>query len=198
MATGLLLLPGVGDDPPGKGGRAMKVSVILGSVLAGALVGGTTTPTVTTLERGAPGSRSLRSSVEAALESGDLSTAFRTTEAAHRRASREDRWEAWIEVGDAYYRLADRTGAPGAASQRARDAYRAAFQSARRAESLDGVLRAAEAFARLGEPDEVEFSLRVARDLAGFDAEAVDDVHAAAERLSDLLEVTRAEEHDDD
>lgn len=175
----------------------MKVSLVVAPALVGVLIGGVMTPTVTP-ERGAPSARSLRVSVEAALEHGDFLTAVRTTEAAHRRATRDRRWESLIEVGDAYYRIASRTGAPEAASQRAQDAYQAALRSARHAESLDGVLRAAEAFAQLGDVDEVELSLHVARDLAGSDAEAVDDVKAAAGRLSDLLEVARPEERGDD
>jgi hypothetical protein len=175
----------------------MKGSLILVPVLAGALVGTMPTPPVTP-ERGASSAGSLRMSVEAALKRGDHSTALRSTQAAHRRASREGRWEALIEVGDAYYRIADQTGAPQAAGHKTREAYRAALQSARRAESLDGVLRAAEAFAQLGDADDVELSLGVARSLAGSDAEAVDDVRAATGRLSDLLEVARPEERGDD
>ena len=174
----------------------MKVSLVVAPALVGVLIGGVMTPTVTP-ERGAPSAPSLRVSVEAALEHGDFLTAVRTTEAAQRRATRDRRWESLIEVGDAYYRIASRTGAPEAASQMAHDAYQAALRSARHAESLDGVLRAAEAFAQLGDVDEVELSLHVARDLAGSDAEAVDDVKAAAGRLSDLLQVARPEERGD-
>ena len=68
------------------------------------------------------------------------------------------------------------------------------MRSARHAGSLEGVLRAAEAFAQLGDVDETQLSLYVARDLAGSDAEAVDDVRAAAERLSDLLGAAGAED----
>lgn len=175
----------------------MKGSLLLVPVLAGALVGSGATPAVTP-ERGASSAGSLRMSVEAALERGDHSTALRTTQTAHRRASREGRWEALMEVGDAYYRIADQTGAPEAAGHKAREAYRAAFQGARRAESLDGVLRAAEAFAQLGDAKDVALSLGVARYLAGSDAEAVDDVRAATGRLSDLLEGARREELGDD
>ena len=164
----------------------MKLSLALAPALVGVLIGGATTPTVTPAS-GVPTARSLQVSVEAALEHGDFLTALRTTEAAHRRATRDRRWESLIEVGDAYYRIASRTAAPEAASLRAHDAYQAALRSARHAESLDGVLRAAEAFAQLGNMDDVELSLLVARDLAGSDAEAVDDVKATAGRLSDLL-----------
>jgi hypothetical protein len=83
------------------------------------------------------------------------------------------------------------------ARQRAHDAYEAALHGARRAESLDGVLRAAEGFAQLGDVEEAVLSLRVARDLAGFDSEAVEDVQVAAGRLSDLLEAARTDERGD-
>jgi hypothetical protein len=171
----------------------MKGSLIVVSVLAGALVGGVSTPPVPP-ERGASSTGSLRMSVDAALDRGDHSAALRAAQVAKRRASREGRWEGLIEVGDAYYRIADRTGAPEAAADEAREAYRAALQSARRAESLDGVLRAAEAFARLGDASDVQLSLGVARNLAGSDAEAVDDVRAMGERLGDLLEAARSED----
>jgi hypothetical protein len=155
-----------------------------------------THPTVTP-EGGAASARPPQVSVEAALEHGDLLTAFRTTEAAHRRAIRDRRWESLIDVRDAYYRIAGQTGAPHVARQRAHDAYEAALHGARRAESLDGVLRAAESFAQLGDVEEVVLSLHVARDLAGSDREAVDDVQAAAGRLGDLLEAARTDARGD-
>lgn len=169
----------------------MKLALVVAPALIGLLVGGAMTPPTATREGRASSTRSLRVSIEAALERGDFLTAMGTTEAAYRRATRDRRWEPLIEVGDTYYRIASRTGAPETASQRARDAYQAALRSARHAESLDGVLRAAEAFAQLGDVDDMELSLHVARDLAGSDAEALDDVKAAAGRLSDLLAVAR-------
>jgi hypothetical protein len=171
----------------------MKVSLLLAPALVALLIGGATNPGVTP-ERGAPSARSLRLSVEAALEHGDVLAAMRTTSIAHGRAVRERSWESLLAVGDEYCRIAARTEAPDAASQRARDAYQAALREARRAESLDGVLRAAEGFAQLGDPGEVGLSLHIARELAGSDAEAIDDVRAAAGRLSDLLERARPDE----
>ena len=171
----------------------MKISLILAPAVVGVLVGGITTPTMRP-DRDALSIGSVRAPVEAALDRGDFSTAVRMTEAAHRRAVHDRRWESLIEVGDVYCRIASRMGAPEVATQRARDAYQAALRSARHAESLDGVLRAAEAFAQLGDVDGMQLSLHVARDLAGSDAEAVDDVKAAAGRLSDLLGAADPEE----
>jgi hypothetical protein len=164
----------------------MKVSWIVGPVLVGALAGGVTEPTGPPRETRSTGS--LRVSVDAALDQGDFSTAVRTAEAALRRATRDGRWESLVEVGDAYHRIAVRDGAPEAARDGAREAYQAALRSARRAESLDGVLRVAEAFARLGDVEDVEGILGVARSLAGADAEAIDDVQVATTRLADLLD----------
>ena len=171
----------------------MKMTLLVAPAVIGVLVGGVTTP-IMTPERGAPSARSLQTSVETALEHGDFLTAVRMTDAAHRRATSDRRWESLIEVGDQYYRIASRTGAPETAYLRARDAYQAALRSARHAGSLEGVLRAAEGFAQLGDVDDTELSLYVARDLAGSDAEAVDDVRAAAARLSDLLGTVGADD----
>ena len=163
----------------------MYVSLIFTLTLVGLLVTTVTKPAVAP-ERGAVSVRPLPTSIEAALERGDVLTAVRATEAAHRRATRDRSWQSLIEVGDAYYRIAARAEAPEAAIENARGAYRAALTSARRAKSLDGVLRAAEGFAQVGDADQVELSLRIARTLAGSDPEAIDDVRAAAGRLSDL------------
>ena len=172
----------------------MKGSLLLAPVVVGALIGSVTGPTVT-LEPDSRSAGSLQVSVEAALERGELLAALRTTEAAHRRAIRERRWESLIAVGDAYCRIADRTGTM---NLRAHDAYQAALQNARRAESLEGVLRATEAFAQLGDVNEVQLSLHIARDLAGSNAEALDDVRAVTGRLSDLLEEARPAERGQD
>ena len=167
----------------------MKLSMAVAPVLVALLVGGVTTPVVTP-ERNALPAQSLRGSTESTLEEGDFTTAMHRVEAAHRRAARDGRWESLLEVGEAYQRIAARAGAPDTAGKRARDAYGAALRSARRAESVDGALRAAEAFAQVGDAAEVERSLRAARELAGSDSEAIADVKAAAGRLSNLLEAT--------
>lgn len=168
----------------------MKVTMSLAPALIAVLVGGITTPVVTP-QRNVPSARSQQVSTDATLEEGHFTTAMRAADTAHRRATRDGRWEPLIEVGDAYQRIAARAGAPEAAGKRARDAYGAALRSARHAESVDGVLRAAEAFAQVGDATEVESSLRVARELAGSDSEAIADVKAATARLSDLLETSR-------
>jgi len=163
----------------------MKVSVIVAPALIGVLVGGALSPLMSPHGNAPPAG-----SLEAVLERGDFPTAMRTAEAVSRRAARDGRWEPLVEAGNAYRRIAERPGAPEAASQRARDAYGAALRNARRGKSVEGVLSVAEAFALLGDASEVEWSLRIARELAGADAEAIADVKAAAGRLSDLLEAS--------
>lgn len=161
----------------------MKMPMVVAPTLIAVLMGGVTPP-VPTPPRDAP-------STAAALEHGHFATAMRAADSAHRRATRDGRWEPLLEVGDAYNRIAAQPGAPAAAGKRARDAYEAALRSARRAESLDGVLRAAEGFAQLGDAADVELSLQVARALAGSDAETIADVKVVAARLSDLLQAPR-------
>src|SRR5262245_16970564 len=117
----------------------MKVSMLAAPALIAVLVGGGLKPPATP-ERSGP-----------SVEGPNIQTGIRTIEAAHRRAVHDGRWEALIDVGDAYRQIAGRSGKPEAMNQKARDAYGAALRSARHAESLDGVLRAAEAFGQLGD-----------------------------------------------
>ncbi len=95
------------------------------------------------------------------------------------------RWEAMLDVGNAYLRIGAAAGSPVAAQPKARRAYLAAFIRARQQRSLDGVLQAAGAFAGLGDREVVEQCLRVAETLAarGQDPHAQDRVRAFRERL---------------
>lgn len=72
------------------------------------------------------------------------------------------RW-SWHDV---YRRLGDLGGLRKAAESKARTIYLAALFRARQEASLDGVLRAAEAFAELGDARVVEQCLMLARPLA--------------------------------
>lgn len=71
-----------------------------------------------------------------------------------------------LDVGDASLRVGDGTGSPARARVSARHAYRAALFRARAQRSVDGVLRAADAFARLGDRDVTEGALHASRKLA--------------------------------
>lgn len=75
-------------------------------------------------------------------------------------------WPGMIAVGDAALRLGQVAGASEVGQARARRAYLTALLRARRQGSLDGVLAAGEAFARLGDGQVVRQVLAIASDLA--------------------------------
>jgi len=105
--------------------------------------------------------------IETAVGRGDLATAERLRWDLHSEALASRRWEASLASGHAA--LAIGRGAPDPTLMRAtaRRAYLAALFQARGRRSLDGVLLAAEAFARLGDRDVVEGALRIAERLPG-------------------------------
>ena len=110
--------------------------------------------------------------MDSALERGDLASAATTRHKAHLAAMGNRSWEGFLAVGDAALRLGDASGDRRAMEPEARRAYLSALTQARAQRSLDGVLRASEAFARLGDRDMVEQGIRVARVLAGNDGDA--------------------------
>ncbi len=107
-----------------------------------------------------------------AIERGDLTSAVTARHEAYRAAIASRRWEGFLAAGDAILRLGEATQSRGTAEPEARRLYLSALFRARGQQSLDGVLLATEAFARLGDRDVVEKGLRMARDLAGSDPEA--------------------------
>jgi hypothetical protein len=94
------------------------------------------------------------------LRAGD--GAQRVRENARLAAGEGPGWEALIEAGRACLRLGGGTGGPPTAKLAARRAYFAALYRACRENSFDGILRAAEAFADLGDRDVVEECLGLA------------------------------------
>jgi hypothetical protein len=110
--------------------------------------------------------------MNSALERGDLVMAATARHKAHLAAFGNRNWEGFLAVGDAALRLGDASGDRRAMEPEARRAYLSALTHARARRSLDGVLRATEAFAHLGDRDMVEQGIRIARDLAGSDGDA--------------------------
>jgi hypothetical protein len=104
--------------------------------------------------------------VDEALRERNVSAAARAWHEAHRAAIGSRRWDAMVDVGQAYLRIGDRAGARPAAEPKARQAYLIALFRARQAGSVDGILRVADAFAGLGDMDIVERSIRMAERLA--------------------------------
>ncbi|MBI1736247.1 MAG: hypothetical protein HYR51_13825 [Candidatus Rokubacteria bacterium] len=80
------------------------------------------------------------------------------------RAARS--WRGMLEVGDAALRIGEASGTRAAARPKARQLYLAAFFGARQQQALDGILRAAESFAALGDHDVSEQCLREGERLA--------------------------------
>jgi len=105
--------------------------------------------------------------MDEALAARDIRLAERAWHEAYGQALGSRRWEGMVEAGDAALRIRALAKAQRLATPTARQAYLTALVRARGQGSVDGVLRTAEAFARLGDGEVVEQALRVARDLGG-------------------------------
>ncbi len=108
---------------------------------------------------------------EEALAAGDVVLAVRHWRDGHGTVMASRRWEGLVEAGDLYRRIGARGGFLAAAVARARDCYLTALLRARGERSLDGVLRATEAFVELGDGQVVERGLDIARRVAAGDAD---------------------------
>ena len=100
------------------------------------------------------------------LARGHVAAAEVHLRAAYTAALRVPGWESLVEVGDGFRRTADKSEARAESSVQARAAYLAALVRARHGRSVDGVLRAAEGFAALGDDDVVRQCIVIARRLA--------------------------------
>jgi hypothetical protein len=118
--------------------------------------------------------------VNVALLEGDVSGARRAWDSAHLAAVESLSWEGLIETGHACLRIGDAAATRPAAEPTARRAYFAALYRACRENSLDGILRAAEAFADLSDHEVVEECLGL--------AELQVDGDEARQRLSSLVQ----------
>lgn len=104
--------------------------------------------------------------VEEALARQDFPAAEAAWRQAYVAALRSQRWEELIEAGDLCLEIGEAGGNPRAAEPPARRAYLQAVMRARAQGSVDGLLRAAEAFARLGDTEATKQSLRMAESVA--------------------------------
>jgi hypothetical protein len=104
--------------------------------------------------------------VEAGLAGGDRARAVRAWGNAWIAAQASHHWQPLLDVGDAARRLGEVTDSAATGRAKARRAYRAALVRAHAQRSVDGVLRAAECFAALGDRDVTEGALHTARKLA--------------------------------
>jgi len=123
---------------------------------------------------------------DAALAQGNVQGAVRAWDVAHLAAAGSLQWDGLIEVGDLYLRIGEAAGRRDTTVATSRRAYFAALFRACQAESLEGILRVADAFARLGDAQIVEECLTLARLQAADDdtarARVADFVRALAER----------------
>jgi len=97
-----------------------------------------------------------------ALAQGDLANAELVWREAYAAALKSRHWEGMVAVGDAYRVLGARAGFRKASEAKARQTYLTALFRARTEGSVEGVLRAAERFAELGDREVVEQCIRVA------------------------------------
>jgi hypothetical protein len=124
--------------------------------------------------------------MDRALAAGDITGAEMAWRNAYGFAIRSRQWEALLAAGDGSLRIADHVLVKLPYRARAADAWRAALFRARAQRSLDGVLRVADAFARLGEAEGVTQALQIADGLAATDSsgEARRRVLDARQRLT--------------
>jgi hypothetical protein len=123
--------------------------------------------------------------VDAALARKEYSAALRAANDAYTLALNTTRWDGMVSAGDLYRRIGEATGLRRSFDTKAREAYQKAFFRARQQASVDGVLRAVEGYAALGDAQMVGVGLRVADRLAVRDPEAQADIRTFRARIGD-------------
>jgi hypothetical protein len=136
--------------------------------------------------RSPPAADAHLAAVRDALQRGELGTAQAAWRDAYRALRRSRDWQQMAALGDLALELASAAGTPRAGDADARRAYLGALFRARADASVDGVLRATEAFATLGDRDVVDEGLRTAQSLVGRtrDPGARERIAAARARLA--------------
>jgi hypothetical protein len=132
--------------------------------------------------------------MDEALAAGDIRLAERAWHDAYGQALGSRRWEGMVEAGDAALTIRAVAKDQRLAAPTARRAYLTALVRARDLGSVDGVLRTAEAFARLGDGEVVERALQVARDLGGVHPEAEARIHGLVDLCSEAAHGSRKRE----
>ena len=127
--------------------------------------------------------------VDSALARKEFSAALRAANDAYTLALATTRWDGMVCAGDLYRRIGDATGLRRSFESKAREAYQKAFFRARQQASVEGILRATEGYAALGDTQMVGLGLRVAERLAARDPEAQADIRTFRARFSDTLPV---------
>jgi uncharacterized heparinase superfamily protein len=125
----------------------------------------------------APWAAHLRAA-ESALAQRNLRAAVQAWDCAHLAAVGSLSWEGLIEVGDTYLRIGQASGLRNTTLATARRSYFAGLFRACQKDSLEGILRTAEAFTGLGDAQVVEECLGLAELLAAGDPSAQSRVAA--------------------
>ena len=116
---------------------------------------------------------SLRAAVvDQALVEGNLSRAIYEWREAYHAAIGSRRWDALVTVGDAALRVEAAGGLATGFRAKAREAYLEALFRARGQRSAEGILRASEAFERLGDREMAAQARHAARQIAERDSRA--------------------------
>ena len=123
--------------------------------------------------------------VDTALARKEYSAALRAANDAYSLALGTTRWDGMVTAGDLYRRIGEATGLRRSFESKAREAYQKAFFRARQQASVEGVLRATEGYAALGDAQMVGLGLRVAERLAARDPEAQADIKSFRARIGD-------------
>jgi hypothetical protein len=123
--------------------------------------------------------------VDNALSRKEYSAALRAANDAYSVALGSTRWDGMVAAGDLYRRIGEATGLRQSFGTKAREAYQKALFRARQQSSVEGVLRATEGYAALGDTQMVGLGLRVAQRLAIGDPEAQADIRTFRARLSE-------------
>lgn len=98
---------------------------------------------------------------ESASRRGEVGSALIALGHAYAAALETGRWEDVVEYADAMLGLRERPGLRGPITAKAREAYFIALRRARDARSMEGMLRAAEGFARLGDVEAFAYAARL-------------------------------------
>ena len=157
-------------------------------LIGGALLGAVTTSAVGAGDRPDAKAAACTGNIRAmedALARGDVYGAMSARDQAYLSALASRRWDAMADVGDAALKIGQTAGLNRVMVPEARRAYRSALFRARQQSSLDGVLRATEAFVALGDLDGARQGLMIANELAVTSNEphARERVRALQERL---------------
>src|SRR5262245_38910137 len=131
--------------------------------------------------------------VDTALARKEYSAALRAANDAYTLALGTTRWDGMVAAGDLYRRIGEATGLRRSFETKAREAYQKAFFRARQQASVEGILRATEGYAALGDAQMVGLGLRVAERLAAGDPEAQADIRTFRARLGDATTIPAGE-----